>query len=202
MSYPSLWTILEPPQTSARRTGRSYTPLGRDRIPVITLRQRTLSVRTATPADAPLLAHLLAHLSDRTSQLRFFRALKNIELICDEAVRMATGGPQRHAVLVATIEVQGAEHAVAVAELAHDPTNPALAEFAVVVRDDYQREGLGTIISRMLLQLATLRGVQTLRGTMLAENRAIHRLVRGLGAPYTAETSRGETTVQIGLARS
>ena len=197
--YPSLWTVLEPPQTGARRTERSYTPLGCDYIPVITLRQRTLGIRTVTPADVPLLAHLLAHLSERTSQLRFFRTLKNIELICNEAVRVATGAPQRHAALVATVKERGEERAVAVAELAHDPNDPAVAEFAVVVRDDYQHEGLGTMITQLLMQLATLRGVRSLQASVLAENQVVYRLVRGLGTPFTAETRRGETTLRIGL---
>jgi acetyltransferase len=186
----------------ARHVSRSCTPPGSDPIPVITLRRRTLSVRTATPADAPLLADLLACLSDRTSQLRFFRVLKSIEQIWREVARVTSSSPRDHAVLLATVAEQGEEHAVAIAELAHDPNNPSVAEFAVVVRDDYQREKVGTMITQMLIQLATLRGVQSMQATMLAENQAVYRLVRGLGIPFTAQTRRGETMVQIGLPRS
>jgi RimJ/RimL family protein N-acetyltransferase len=199
----SLWTILEPPApiAGARRASRSYALPGHDAIPVITLCQRTLSIRTAVPADVPLLADLLARLSERTSRLRFFGALKSIEQIWREAARMANSGPQRHGVLVATIKEHGEERAVAVAELAHDPDDPAVAEFAVVVRDDYQHEGLGTMITQLLIQLATLRGVRSLQASMLAENQVAYRLVRGLGTLFTAETRRGETTLRIGLPR-
>src|SRR5215208_6121897 len=92
---------------------------------------------------------------------------------------MANGSPQRHAALVATIKERGEERAVAVAELAHDPGDPAVAEFAVVVRDDYQHEGLGTMITQLLIQLATLRGVPSLHASVLAENQVVYR-------PYAA----------------
>jgi hypothetical protein len=41
-----------------------------------------------------------------------------------------------------------------------------------------------------------------MQATMMAENQAVYRLVRGLGMPFTAQTRRGETMVQIGLPRS
>jgi acetyltransferase len=202
--YPLLCSILEPPRRPARpsHTHARCDPAECDSIPVITVRGRTLNVRVVAAADAPLLVDLLARLSDRTAQLRFFRPLKSVESIWREAARMSAGNPQLQAALVATTVERGAEIAVAVAELAHDPRDAAVAEFAVVVRDDFQREGVGKMLSQVLVQVAMLRGVSTLRANMLAENHIIRKLLRGLGVPYTAQTRWGETTALLRLPQS
>ncbi len=144
MIYPTLCAILEPPTAAnhARRACKQYTPAECDRIPVITMRGRTLTVRAVTPGDAALLVDLLIRLSDHTFQLRFFRPMMSGELIWREAARVANANRLIKTVLIATVDEQGEERAVAVAELAHDPGAPTLAEIAVVVRDDYQHEGV------------------------------------------------------------
>jgi len=59
---PSLCAILEPPAPAirTRRDREFFIPPERDAIPVITMRRRTLMVRSVTPSDAPLLADMLA----------------------------------------------------------------------------------------------------------------------------------------------
>jgi acetyltransferase len=135
-------------------------------------------------------------------QLRFFRPLKDITTIWREAARVANGSPLRQAALLATTVEGGEERAVAIAELVHESGDRTAAEFALIVHDDYQREGVGRILSQLLVQVAMLRGVQTLRATMLAENLAIRKLVRDLGLPYSATAHRGEITATITLPRS
>jgi acetyltransferase len=202
--YPALNAILEPPASSAyaRRACERNVYFERDAIPVITRRGRALSARAVAPGDAPLLAALLVGLSERSTQLRFFRLLKDFATVWREAARVAGGSPLLQAALVATVVEGVEERAVALAELSHDLGDPTIAEFAVVVRDDYQREGVGRMLSQLLIQVAMLRGVRTLRVTMLAENQAIRKLVCGLGVPYSATTRRGETTALLRLPRS
>jgi hypothetical protein len=43
-----------------------------------------------------------------------------------------------------------------------------------------------------LIRAAQRRGVTRLHANLLAENRAVRRLLKGLGLPYTATMSRGE----------
>jgi acetyltransferase len=202
--YPALSAILEPPAPPAhtRRAREHNIYFERDSIPVLTRRGRALSVRTVAPGDAPLLAALLASLSERSTQLRFFRPLTDITAIWREAARVAGGSPLLQAALVATLVEGDEERAVALAELFHTPGDQTVAEFAVVVRDDYQREGVGRMLSQLLVQVAMLRGVQMLRVTLLAENQAVRKLVCSLGLPYSAATQRGETTALLKLPRS
>lgn len=65
----------------------------------------------------------------------------------------------------------------------------------MVVRDGYQREGVGTLLLRRLIELAPRRGVRALRATLWAENRAARQLMRNLGLAYRIEQGYGELTV-------
>ena len=199
--FPSFCAILEPraPQLRTRRAGQQFMPPERDAIPVITMRGRRLAVRPIVPVEASLLVDLLARLSARSAQLRFFRPLTSKETLWREAARVAVDNPQQHVALAATAVADGAERAVALAELAHDHSDPAVAEFAIVVRDDYQQEGLGRMLTQLLIQVALLRGVDALRVEMLAENRAVRKLVYGLGLPYIAQTRYGEIAALLTL---
>jgi RimJ/RimL family protein N-acetyltransferase len=200
----SLCAILEPPASlvGTRRAHDHAMPPERDVIPVITTRGRTLTVRPVAPGDAPLLAEMLARLSEHSMQLRFFRPLRSSEALWREVARVAGGDPWLRVAVAATLVGEGAECVVALAELVHDDRDPAVAEIAIVVRDDYQQEGIGRMLIQILVQLAMLRGVRTLRATMLAENQASRKLVYGLGVPYTAQTQCGETTALLRLPPS
>src|SRR5262245_10429516 len=103
--YPVLGAILEPPvaAASARRARGHDTFFECDSIPVITRRGRTLRVRAITSGDAQLLAALLASLSERSTQLRFFRPLRDITAIWGEVARVACGSQLHKAALVATV---------------------------------------------------------------------------------------------------
>ncbi len=109
---------------------------------------------------------------------------------------MLGGDPQLSAALVASN--QGGE-AVGVAELVQAAGDRSVAELALLVRDDYQREGLGLALGRMLHAIAQARGVRQLRIYTLPENVAIVRLVRRLGARYNVETRQGQLTIHINL---
>ena len=200
--YPTLQTILEPPATDRRRVEAIFTNDEPDHIPVITKCGRTLTIRPLTPDDAPILSELLAGLSAETAQRRFFRPLNGPDAVWREVERVSTSTPAQRTTLIATIAHDRQERAVALAELAYDVGEPSTAEFALVVGDDFQQEGLGTMLLLLLTQMAVLRGVRALRADMLSENRAIHKLVRSLDLPYTARMQAGTTLATIQLAPS
>ena len=57
----------------------------------------------------------------------------------------------------------------------------ATAEFALVVSDAYQRQGLGRHLMQRLIDIARERGVQRLVGQVLAENTPMLHLMQSLG---------------------
>ncbi len=171
-----------------------FAPAQHERVPMLTSDGRALTVRHIVPHDTALLVDLFYRMSDRTRTLRFFRPLNCPEdAVWREATRLSNIDPRLEAALVATAHEEGQERAIGVARLVHDPSSPQVAEVAIVVRDDYQAGGVGTTIINLLVQVAQARGITTLRAYMLAENRAVRRLIRRLGLTYTTQTSRGET---------
>jgi acetyltransferase len=168
---------------------------GFEAAPVSTRVVPPLVLRRATPEDIPPLAAMLEQLSPRTRYLRYFtaRPLAGPEAL-REARRMTEG---RSTTLIATSHRD--REVRAAAELATDPQRPSWAEAAIVVRDDEQGRGLGTLLLRYLLRLARQQGVSSVGAVVLAENRAALAMVRRLGAPYTATATAGEVHLEIAV---
>jgi RimJ/RimL family protein N-acetyltransferase len=161
-----------------------------------------VAVRQGMETDSSLLAELLLRLSDRARHMRYM-SLRHFstDLIWSEALRMAQGHSFDHTTLLATTPLSERHEAVAVAELVRDPIDPTIGEVAVVVRDDAQHQGIGSFLLRRLVFIAQHNDMTRLSANMLAENKAMLRLINALGLPYTARTSYGETQVLISLAR-
>ena len=60
------------------------------------------------------------------------------------------------------------------------PDDPQAAEFAIVVADHIQGEGLATELLERLAGAAVRHGFTRFRATMLADNEPAHRLVQRL----------------------
>jgi acetyltransferase len=168
-------------------------------IAVTTARGRSVRVRTIGPNDAPLLADMFARLSDQTVRRRFFWPLASAAAIEREALRVAHGDPLRQVALVALADEPGTPRAVALAELVSDPGAPTVAEGALLVRDDYQRAGVGALLTRLLMRVARQRGIRTVRANVLGENTAILAFIRSLGLAYATDMYRGELTLLVQL---
>lgn len=86
---------------------------------------------------------------------------------------------QHRFAIVAVADEEGAERIVGVGRF--DLRDEVSAEFALVVRDDYQGLGLGTALLARLLDLARARGVRLMTGDVRAENRRMLRLLTSQG---------------------
>jgi acetyltransferase len=165
-----------------------------------TLQGRPVAIRRVTASDIVLLADLLCRLSERTRQLRYFapRALAG-EVLWREAARMARGRTDDHITLLVVAQGAGQDEAIGVGELVRDGQTPTAAEIAVVVRDDLQSQGLGSFLLWQLVCTAQQNGITHLHADILAENKAMLRLIRGLRLPYTATTVYGETRATVAV---
>ena len=163
-------------------------------------RGRLIAARPVTPSDAGLLTELLAGLSTQSLFLRYCMPMPRMapEMLARETTRLGQRSAQQFTI-VALTKIGGVERVIGVAELARDATNLALAEIALVVADDYQREGIGSALCAYLMAAARRQGLAALRAMALAENAAVRRMVARSGARYSAETRQGMTTIQIDL---
>ena len=164
-------------------------------------RGRLIANRPVAPNDSGMIAELLAGLSAQSLFLRYCMPMSRMapETVAREAARLGQAHSTQQFTVVALACIGGVEQVIAVAELARDVASSAVAEIALVVADAYQREGIGSALCAYLVAAARRQGLAALRAEALAENTAVRRMVARSGAPYTAATSRGMTTIQIDL---
>jgi RimJ/RimL family protein N-acetyltransferase len=106
-----------------------------------------------------------------------------------------------HYALVVTAAVDGHHgEIIAVARFIALPEAPGTAEFAIVVGDAYQRQGLASELMDRLAAAAGQRGIERFRAVMLCDNLAIQRLLMRLSAGEAETHTRdGMTEMEISL---
>jgi acetyltransferase len=181
--------------------GKPPFPTGHGSVTFTTRRGRPVSIRHIRPDDDALLVDLFHNLSPETRRLRFFSPLPDLpdKVVWREAKRLSDINPLQAAALVGTAYDGGREQAIGVARLVVDEADAHSAEIAIVVRDDYQSEGVGTVLLDLLTQVALVRGLKRLHALSLLENVAVRRLFERLGLPSSSTSSQGETTTVISL---
>lgn len=176
-------------------------PLGHGQVGVTTRSGIEVCVRHMQHDDAPLFVDLFHTLSERTRWLRFFSSVGiPEEHLWDEAVELSDVEPLLEVALIATMQVDGKEQAVGIAELIRETPLGDTAEVAIVIRDDFQREGVGRVIFDLLVQVALVQGLKQLYAITMPENLGMQKLARGVGVPTTSRTSDGETVITMYLA--
>jgi RimJ/RimL family protein N-acetyltransferase len=149
-----------------------------------------VATRPVQPDDLPRFLRLWPRLSAETRYRRFHAPVHRFPMSF-----------VRHLVQVdhddreAVVAVVGGE-VVGVARYDRSPTDPASAEFAVVVEDAWQGAGLGRQLLRDLTELAARRGVRELTATVQADNARMVRLIRRSLPAATFEDDAGVSTVR------
>jgi acetyltransferase len=146
-------------------------------------------LRPVTPADKPRFYANFAHATEEDLRNRFFEALPALP---DALVsRLARYDPAREIALVAepapgTPGVKPLD-AYGVARLSLDPGRTDTAELALIVRHDWQRRGIGRILTATLLETAVRRGVRRIWALVLRSNRPMVTLLRSFGFTIAVE---------------
>ncbi|RME97935.1 MAG: GNAT family N-acetyltransferase [Chloroflexi bacterium] len=159
-----------------------------------------VTLRFICPDDAPLLADFFDRLSYESRRLRFHLYTTKISKarIWDEARKLSDLNPQLQVAIAATIfEPDRTEQIVGVARFVRATPAATEAEVAVVVRDDFQRKGLGKHLLLKLAEHAREMGVTHFTAWVLAENVRLMKLIRGLEIKgLEKETRYGETRIR------
>ncbi len=156
-------------------------------------------IRCVIPEDGDLLTRFYYRLSPQTQEMRFFCHNRLEVIVQSQAQRLVNVDPAMHLALVATVEEDGAEQAVGVARYARDDRQAEVAEFAIVLRDDFQQDGLGRQMLRILIQAAKANGVKTLRIVWRSQNKGIQRLIQNTLLPQVSDVRQGETITLLTL---
>jgi acetyltransferase len=167
---------------AAHRSGRHRARLRASPGRLVRLRDgRAVVVRSAKRADGEAVQQFVRELSPLARRRRFFGALS--ELSPAQLERLTGAQNPRDLSLVALSAHAGEPRIVAMAQYATD--DPGAAEFAVVVADAWQRQGLGARLLELLLGRAAEAGVQVMNGYALAENAPMLALAARLGFALT-----------------
>ena len=146
---------------------------------------RRVVIRPVQPQDRPLFAEGIRLLSTISSYRRFLSVRKGFS---DEELHYLTevDGHDHVAIGAVTTDGQGA----GVGRYIRDKADPGLAEWAIVLLDSFQRQGLGLELARHLIDSARAGGITELHGWASPENEAIQRMLRKLG-PLVVERGDG-----------
>jgi acetyltransferase len=157
----------------------------------------TVTVRALRPEDEPLIIGLHGRTSEHTIRMRFFSLVKTLSR--DSLIRLCQLDYDREMALAAVLRVGDEARIVGVARYYLHPATGA-AEFALVVEDAHQRQGLGRHLLGRLIDVARERGVRTLFGLVLRENRPMLALTAalGFGAPETVEDDVVKVSMELG----
>ncbi|MFZ0043537.1 MAG: GNAT family N-acetyltransferase [Solirubrobacteraceae bacterium] len=155
-------------------------------------------IRPIRADDGPRLRASHARLSPESRYRRFLAAKP--ELTPSDARYLVEIDGSDHFALVATLDDED-ESIIAVTRfirLAHDPET---AEFAIVVGDDFQGQGLATEMLARLAEAATDRGVKRFRATLLSDNVAVRKMLERLAAGPISERRMGAVSeIEIDLS--
>jgi acetyltransferase len=157
-----------------------------------------LRIRPIKPEDAPLLVDLFRVLSPRSVYYRFFRPLK--EIPADLLARFTQIDYDRDVALVAIDQSGAEERMLGVSRLVGDPDG-SQAEFAVLVGDPWQGQGVGAALLQGCLEIARDKDLQAVWGIVLAENTQMLELGRALGFEMKYEPGTGEYKLRLDLTR-
>jgi acetyltransferase len=156
---------------------------------------REATIRPIRPEDEPLMVAFHGRLSERSVYFRYFHLLKlNQRVAHDRLTRICFIDYEREMALVAERRdpSSGEPLIMGVGRLTrlHRTTE---AEIAVLVADDFQRQGLGGELLRRLIAVAGAEGVTRLQGDVLTEN--VEMI--GLGERHGFSVSRKADDPQV-----
>ena len=159
------------------------------RIDRVQLRDgRSVTIRPVLPQDAALQRAFVATLSPATRYRRFHGPVNELP---EATLRYMTevDYASHMALLATTIDSGGREIQVAEARWVRrePPDSTHVADFALVVADDWQRAGLGLLMLGKLAASAAAKGVRRLSGDVLADNDAMSRLLKRNGWHQTPD---------------
>ncbi len=158
-----------------------------------------LLVRRIRPDDKRLLEVGLRQLSDRSVQRRFLSPKRKFSRA--ELRYLTELDGRSHVALVAESPTQPGRRLIGVARFVRLHDDPEAAEAAIVVADDWQGRGVGSMLAREVAARARGLGIKRFTATIAGDNVPAHRLLHNLNAHLEQRTSgHGVSELVLDLA--
>jgi acetyltransferase len=144
---------------------------------------KQITIRPVRPEDEPLFHKFHSDLSERSVQLRYFQPMQLSQRTAHERLtRICFIDYDRETALVAERKGQGsdASEILGVVRLSR-VHGTRTAELTMVVKDEFQKHGLGTEMVRRAIEIARKEKLGKIVANMLVENKDMKSLCRKLG---------------------
>lgn len=167
-----------------------------------TLDGRSIHCRLIQPEDLSLMIHFFHHLSPESRWRRFNIDLTHVgpERIERTARQLAeVDNRTQGGAVMALTEEDRVEILVGVVRLGRDAEDGSRAEVAIVVRDDYQGQGIGSHLLGEVIKLAKEMGVHSLSAVTQHDNEKLKRMIRWQKIPMTERTTDAQTEFVLDL---
>lgn len=158
----------------------------------------SITLRALRPDDLDRELDFIAGLSQETLHLRLQYATRGVSR--EEAAQLLHLDYRDTLAVAAVVQDEAGERIIGVSRYARVPGTDH-AECAIVVADRWQGRGLGTELMRSLGAAAQSRGIRSLVGTSLGENRRILEWAQRFGFTARTEPDSGglvEVTLDLG----
>lgn len=157
----------------------------------------SITIRPIEPGDRELLVEGMKRLTPESRYRRFLSP--TTELSAAQLRYLTEVDHHDHEALIATDRATGV--GVGVARFVRSEDDPAVAELAVAVTDDWQGRGVGTALLRSLTDRAREEGVERFSATVLEQNRPILELLERLGPVELHAREAGAVELEVELPR-
>jgi len=145
-----------------------------------------LTFRPLHPTDEPRLTELFRDLSKETMYYRFMSQMKFVQRKTIQ--NFVFINHRTDIAIVATLPEAYGEEIIAIGRYYLDETSN-MAEIAFVVRDEWQRKGIGTALFKHLTLIARRNGISGFTAEVLKENRAMQRVIGKSGLDVVSKPS-------------
>ena len=159
-----------------------------------------VAIRPIRPEDEPAMVGFHEGLSERSVYLRYFGPLKLQQRVAhSRLLRICFNDYDREIALVAEHkDGKGPSEIVAVARLSKLHTDNA-GEFAVVVTDQWQRKGLGSEMTKRLIEIAKHEKLGRLVAYTLRENKDMQHMCKKVGFKVRTPVGESECIIEMDL---
>ncbi len=160
-----------------------------------------VNIRPIRPEDEPLIVTFHEALSERSVYLRYLHMIKLSQRIAHERLtRICFIDYDREMALVAEMQdpKSGAPSIVGIGRLAKSQVQNE-AEFAVVIVDSFQGQGLGKELLQRLVQVARDWNLERITAEILPENRGMQYVARQVGFECHYDVVEGITKASMTL---
>jgi GNAT superfamily N-acetyltransferase len=157
---------------------------------------RTVFIRPILQTDGHLIVDLFNKLNDDSIYLRFLTPLNALPE--DLLFRSTHIDYNKNFALAAVIQEHEKDAIIAVCRYGYDPKDNT-TDLAIVVRDDWQHNGLGKLLLGEIFAIGKEHGISGFVSVIDSTNKIIKHIIRELGCEAKYSYINGSTKVTIAV---